>query len=61
VLIVDDDPSVTQNLRTDSAPGWLRRVDSTDGETGLREIQADHPDVVLLDLRMPLVDGLDIF
>ena len=27
-------------------------------ETGLREAEASHPDAIILDLRMPLVDGL---
>jgi DNA-binding response OmpR family regulator len=29
-----------------------------DAESGLREVETDHPDAILLDLRMPRVDGL---
>jgi DNA-binding response OmpR family regulator len=58
VLIVDDDPAV---LATFSAMLRLEGYDvatALDVETALREMEAFHPDVVLLDLRMPLVDGI---
>ena len=31
---------------------------ATDAETGLREAEKSHPDAIILDLRMPLLDGL---
>jgi DNA-binding response OmpR family regulator len=58
VLIVDDDPAV---LATFAAMLRLEGYDvviALDAATALRELEAVHPDAVLLDLRMPLTDGL---
>ena len=59
VLLVDDDPTViTTFLRMLNLEGFAVRC-AGDAETGLREAAAFRPDAILLDLRMPLVDGLD--
>jgi two-component system response regulator MprA len=57
VLVVDDDNSVRQLLsRTLAASGYS--VDSaSNGEEALERIQAGHPDLVVLDLMMPVLDG----
>jgi DNA-binding response OmpR family regulator len=58
VLIVDDDEAVTQTFaRMLRLEGY--HVDTAlNAETGLRQAEAGHPDAIILDLRMPLVDGL---
>jgi DNA-binding response OmpR family regulator len=59
VLIVDDDPGVTltfaRMLRLD---GFTVSTALT-AEAGLRQVSKTHPDAVVLDLYMPLVDGLE--
>jgi two-component system response regulator MprA len=58
VLIVDDDPAV---LATFARMLRLTGYDvhtALDAETALRDMEAFHPDAVLLDLRMPLMDGI---
>ncbi len=60
ILIVDDDPSVLTAFR------WLLQkyhyeiVEASDGEQGLRKAFGESPDVVLLDLMMPEMDGYEV-
>lgn len=58
VLIVDDDPSVLQTFAHMLRLEGYEVVTSLDADAALREVDASHPDAVLLDLRMPLTDGL---
>jgi len=59
VLIVDDDSEVTRTFaRMLSFEGFEVRM-ALDGPAGLRETAAATPDAILLDLRMPLMDGLN--
>jgi two-component system response regulator PrrA len=58
ILIVDDDEGVTQTFaRMLRLEGYHVRV-ALNAETGLREAETSRPDAIILDLRMPLVDGL---
>jgi DNA-binding response OmpR family regulator len=58
ILIVDDDEGVTQTFaRMLSLEGYQVRT-AVSAETGLRVAEESHPDAIILDLRMPLVDGL---
>ena len=58
ILIVDDDEGVTQTFaRMLRLEGYQVRT-AVSAENGLREAEESHPDAIILDLRMPLVDGL---
>jgi DNA-binding response OmpR family regulator len=58
ILIVDDDEGVTQTFaRMLRLEGYAVRT-AMNAEIGLREAEDGHPDAIILDLRMPLVDGL---
>jgi CheY-like chemotaxis protein len=58
VLIVDDDVSVSRTFaRMLRLEGYTVST-AQDAESGLLEVATTHPDAVLLDLRMPLQDGL---
>ena len=58
VLVVDDDEGVTQTFaRMLRFEGYQVRTAIT-AEEGLIEAEQRHPDAIILDLRMPLVDGL---
>jgi len=58
ILIVDDDEGVTQTFaRMLRLEGFKVRT-AISAESGLREAQNTHPDAIILDLRMPLLDGL---
>jgi DNA-binding response OmpR family regulator len=58
ILIVDDDEGVTQTFaRMLRLEGYQVRTAGS-AETGLQEAADSQPDAIILDLRMPLVDGL---
>src|ERR1041385_2289916 len=58
ILIVDDDEGVTQTFaRMLRLEGFKVRT-AINAESGLREARNARPDAIILDLRMPLVDGL---
>ena len=62
VLIVDDDPSIREvaTMSLELVGGW-RVVTAQDGAEGLECIARRHPDLVLLDVMMPVLDGLATF
>jgi DNA-binding NtrC family response regulator len=59
-LIVEDEPHVRLVFRTSLESGDLRVALSEDGETALRWLQREPFDLVLLDLRMPGIDGMEV-
>jgi DNA-binding response OmpR family regulator len=58
VLIVDDEPNVRLMLRTTLESTGYRVVEASDGLAALAELRDAAFDLVLLDLRMPKVDGI---
>jgi DNA-binding NarL/FixJ family response regulator len=60
VVVVDDEPMVCAHLRTIlGSSGTIEVVEEAhDGAAGVEAVAATRPDVVLMDLRMPGVDGL---
>jgi len=61
ILIVDDEPDVIESVRLGFTLQW-REVDvlgAGSGEAGLDAIERDHPDVVLLDVGLPDLDGFE--
>jgi DNA-binding response OmpR family regulator len=59
VLVVDDSPSVRQLLREYLEGQGIRVATAANGREGLVEARRQRPDVILLDLGMPEVDGYD--
>jgi DNA-binding NarL/FixJ family response regulator len=60
ILVVDDDPLVRAGLAMilDTAPDLILVGEAADGTEVARAVDAHHPDVVLMDIRMPKIDGL---
>ena len=58
VLVVDDDPAVRESLRRSLEFNGYQVDLAEDGEHALRQVAATHPDVVVLDVMMPRMDGL---
>ena len=57
VLIVDDEPDVLLLLRIELEAEGYETLLAADGDTALRRILEERPDIVLLDVMMPVVDG----
>jgi DNA-binding NarL/FixJ family response regulator len=61
VLIVDDHPSFRATARLLlEADGWTVVGEAADGTEGLAAARALRPDLVLLDVNLPDVDGIDV-
>jgi DNA-binding response OmpR family regulator len=58
VLIVDDEPNVRLVLRTTLQSTGYRVLEAPDGLAALLQLRKTRCDLILLDLRMPEVDGL---
>jgi two-component system, OmpR family, response regulator ResD len=61
VLVVDDEPIVRDVLRRYLARDGFEVHQAGDGEAALASFQADPPDLVLLDLMLPLKGGIEVF
>jgi len=59
VLLVDDDPLVRRALRTTLTSAGYAVVEAWTGEDALEKISAESADVILLDLKMPGMGGLE--
>ena len=60
ILVVDDEPAVTGLLEYNLRKAHYRVLTAGDGREALRLAQESRPDLILLDLMLPGVDGLDI-
>jgi len=60
VLVVDDEPPIRRFLRTSLAASGYRVVEAADAETAQRELSAEKPDLVILDLGLPDRSGLEL-
>jgi len=60
ILIVDDTPANVHILQTRLAAHGYEIVTATDGEAALATTRATHPDLILLDVMMPKMDGLEV-
>ena len=62
VLVVDDDPQMVHLLSRmiETATGEYEVTCAYDGQEGLREMRSQRPDLVLLDLIMPKMDGYSV-
>jgi two-component system, OmpR family, KDP operon response regulator KdpE len=60
ILVVDDEPQITRVLKTTlSSQGYGTRT-AADGEEALQVMKEWSPDLLITDLRMPNMDGLDL-
>ena len=61
VALVEDDPGVRANLANmiDGAPGFHCQAAYADGPAALKDIPTNRPDVVLMDINLPGIDGIE--
>lgn len=60
ILIVDDEPQVRRLLRLTLEANEFKVMEASDGKEGLLSTSMHHPDIVLLDLGLPDMDGLSV-
>jgi DNA-binding response OmpR family regulator len=60
VLVVDDDPVVRRMLQLSFESEGFHVLTAGDGLEGLEQIRSGHPDVVVLDIMMPKLDGMKV-
>jgi len=62
ILVVDDEPDVVESVGLGFTLQW-REVDilgAADGESALDAVEQEHPDIVLLDIGLPDIDGFEV-
>ncbi len=60
ILVVDDEQSVTDLLRYNLQKAGYNVLTAADGREALHLAQGSHPDLILLDVMIPQIDGLDV-
>lgn len=60
VLVVDDERQIVEICRDYLKAGGFEVITASDGPTGLMEARRSHPDLIVLDLMLPGMDGLAI-
>lgn len=60
ILIADDDPHIREVLRFALAKAGHSVIEAEDGEQALERAARDAPDLVVLDINMPRMDGLEV-
>jgi adenylate cyclase len=60
ILIVDDNETNRDILRTRLSPHGYELTEAADGEEALAAAREQHPDLILLDVMMPKIDGIEV-
>ena len=58
ILIVEDEPDIREAMAEAMAEAGYQVSTAENGLVGLTLAQAEHPDLILLDIKMPVLDGL---
>jgi two-component system alkaline phosphatase synthesis response regulator PhoP len=60
ILIIEDEPAMVAGLRDNFEYEGYEVISAGDGETGLERVLTDNPDLVVLDVMMPRMSGLEV-
>ena len=60
ILIVDDEPSITNLVSAYLKPEGYEVYTAADGNTGLKAARSFKPDLIILDLMLPGIDGIEL-
>ena len=60
ILVVDDEPKIVQLLRDYLERAGFRVLTAPNGKTALALAHSEKPDMIILDLGLPEMDGLDV-
>jgi len=59
ILVVDDEPQIRRVMRATLTAHGYSIVEARDGQEALEQLRSVRPDLVLLDMNMPVMDGLE--
>ncbi|MDD5686721.1 MAG: response regulator [Elusimicrobia bacterium] len=57
ILVADDDPNILELVRTNLTAADYEVITCNNGEVALRKINEEKPDLLILDVMMPKIDG----
>jgi len=60
ILVVEDNDDLRELYKVALRTAGFQVTQASDGLTALRAVQADAPDLVVLDLRLPLISGFEV-
>src|SRR5258705_5641684 len=60
ILVIDDDAGIRESLKMTLEYDGYEVIGAATGQEGLALVERDAPDLVLLDVKMPGMDGLDV-
>ena len=60
ILVVDDEEPIQELLRFNLEKEGYVVCGATDGQEALKHVESDHPDLIVLDLMLPGMDGLEV-
>ena len=60
ILVIDDEPQIRKFMRISLAANGYRVLEADNAAKGIAETQASHPDLLILDLGLPDLDGQEV-
>jgi two-component system KDP operon response regulator KdpE len=60
VLVIEDDPQIRRFLHATLVDNGYNYLEVNNGQDGLRQVGLQHPDLIILDLGLPDLDGLEV-
>jgi two-component system, OmpR family, KDP operon response regulator KdpE len=60
ILVVDDEPQIRRVLRATLTAEGYTIIEARDGAEALEKVRSERPDLILLDMNMPVLDGLQV-
>ena len=61
ILVIDDEPDIQSMLKMILEYEGYRYISALNGPDGIQIIDEEHPDVIFLDIKMPIMDGGEVF
>ena len=60
ILVVEDDPNIVNLMRSNLSVRGFDTIVPTDGGLALQLLETEQPDIILLDLMLPEIDGFEL-